>query len=130
MELNEEQKKRAQKIADEVDDNPAKYFSSALRAAFKKGNNEIESLMRNFASKLRIDERYSQAGKLAEKAMVEIQVIRVAFRIWYEEGGKDLVAEEKNRLETLFNKKVAMFEALLVEFKRHANEIAKIFKRK
>lgn len=130
MELNEEQKARAQKLAGEVGKDPGKYFSDALFAVFKKGNDEIKSLVNNLEIKLKLGERYSQVSKLAEKVLAEIAVVREAYQIWYEGNGKDLVEEKKASLKLQFDEEVVAFESLLAQLKVIADDIAELFKKK
>ena len=130
MELSEEQKVRAKQLADAVGSDPGKYFVDALESAFKKGTEEIGALVTNMEIKLRLGERYSQVGKCVEKVKAEIGVVKEAYRIWYEESGKDLVAGEKYRLETQFVRQVDKLETLLAQLKNNADDIVEMFKKK
>ena len=92
MELNAEQKVRAQKIADTVGSDPGKYFSNVLRTLAKKSDDQMVALRAN--AKLKLGAKYTQILALTKQAKADLRVIKEAYRLWYEKTGKELMAEE------------------------------------
>ncbi|HOX96718.1 MAG TPA: hypothetical protein PLI45_05085 [Candidatus Woesebacteria bacterium] len=128
MELNEDQKARAQAMADAVGADPVKYFGDALKEATRKGNERLTSLIAN--AKLKLGEKYTQVGQQAGQSKVNLEIVREAYRIWYEKNGKDLVTEKKFELKALFDDGIAKFETLLTTLKKDAQEIVDILTKK
>jgi len=128
MKLSEEQKARAQEIADAVGDDPGKYFSNALRALAKKSNDQMIALRVN--AKLKLGEKYAQILALAKQAKADTKVIKEAYRLWYEKTGKDLIVEERDRLKASFDKQSGDLEALWTVLKKDAKEIVDMLKKK
>jgi len=128
MKLNEEQKARAQKIAEAVGDNPGKYFANVLKVLAKKSNDQMMALRVN--AKLKLGEKYAQILGSAQQAKADTKVIKEAYRLWYEKTGKDLMTEEESRLKALFDKHADELESLWTVLKKDAKEIANMAKKK
>lgn len=104
MDLNEEQKAKAQSLADAVGDEPGKYFSGILKAATDKYFNKVGELLKS--GKLKFAERYPEISQQAEQALAELEIVKEAYRLWYEKSGKNLIDKEKTLLKGLFDQGV------------------------
>lgn len=128
MELSEEQKARAQGMADAVGDDPKQYFLDILNAAIKKCSDKVLELL--VSGKTKLNERYPQISQQAEQAKIDIAVTKEAYRIWYEKCGANLVEREKLRLDNLFDRNVEKLEIFAEILKKAAIEIAELLKMK
>jgi hypothetical protein len=106
MDLTEEQNVRAQKLADTGGSDFVSYFNDVIEKVTKEIDGEVGKINAKGINNLR-EKQKSQCEILTEidtqcvisleKGIIEIEVVREAYRIWYERKGKKKVHQEDVR---------------------------------